>query len=158
MTQLPESARRVLKAAEALGLSVDIRMMAESTRTAEEAARACGTTVDRIVKSLVFRGSESRRPWLLLVSGRNRVDEASLSTRIGETLIRPDAGEVRSITGFAIGGIPPFGHASPVRVYMDEDLLAHDEVWAAAGTPTAVFSVSPQHLKQALDPLVGPVR
>lgn len=131
-----ESVRRVVEAAATLGLAVEVRAMAESTRTAEEAARACGCTVDRIVKSLVFRGSVSGRPWLILVSGRNRVDENGMTTRLGESLVRPDAGEVRALTGFAIGGVPPFGHLSPLAVYMDEDLVAHETVWAAAGSPT----------------------
>lgn len=153
-----ESVRRVVEAAATLGLAVEVRAMAESTRTAEEAARACGCTVDRIVKSLVFRGSVSGRPWLILVSGRNRVDENGMTTRLGESLVRPDAGEVRALTGFAIGGVPPFGHLSPLAVYMDEDLLAHETVWAAAGSPNAVFSVDPKAMAKALDARIGPVR
>ncbi|WP_181702589.1 YbaK/EbsC family protein [Chthonobacter albigriseus] len=158
MGYLAESARRVQAAASDLGLAIEIRTMAESTRTAEDAARACGTTVDRIVKSLVYRGATTGSPWLLLVSGRNRVDEPAMTSRLGEGLIRPDAGEVRALTGFAIGGIPPFGHASRMEVYMDEDLLAHPTVWAAAGTPHAVFEVAPMQLATALNARTGPVR
>lgn len=123
--------------------------MPASTRTAEEAAAACGTGVAQIVKSLVFRGKDSGRPLLLLVSGTNRVHEASVGRRIGEKLARPDADFVRAETGFAIGGIPPIGHEAAIPVYMDRSLLDYDVVWAAAGTPNAVFSVAPAALRDA---------
>ncbi|MFZ1813567.1 MAG: YbaK/EbsC family protein [Rhizobiaceae bacterium] len=120
--------------------------MAESTRTAEEAAAACQTSVDRIVKSLVFQGRDTKKPYLLLVSGRNRVREALVAGEIGEKIIRPDADFVRQVTGYAIGGIPPFAHANMMLTFMDQDLLQHDTVYAAAGTPTSIFSISPQAL------------
>ncbi len=147
---LPPSACRVKEAAEELGLAIVVQVMREPTRTAEQAAAACGCAVAQIVKSLVFAGEESGRPYLLLVSGQNRVDERSVAAALGEPLARLDAERVRALTGFAIGGIPPFGHASPLPVYMDQDLLAFDSVWAAAGTPFAVFSVSPEALAQAV--------
>ncbi len=148
-TPLPESARRVEAAAAALGLTIDIRDMPQSTRTAADAAAACGCAVGQIVKSLIFRGANSNAPLLLLVSGQNRVDEALAGQAIGEALTRADAAFVRAMTGFAIGGIPPFGHASPIPTYIDPQLLTFDVVWAAAGTPSAVFSVDPRVLAAA---------
>jgi prolyl-tRNA editing enzyme YbaK/EbsC (Cys-tRNA(Pro) deacylase) len=123
--------------------------MPASTRTAEEAAAACGVTVGQIVKSLVFAGADTGTPYLLLVSGKNRVNEAGAAGRIGEALKRPRAEAVRALTGYAIGGIPPFGHERPLATYIDADLLAYDIVWAAAGTPRAVFAVSPARLRDA---------
>ena len=115
--------------------------MPQSTRTAEEAAAACGCSVGQIVKSLVFRGAQSGKPYLLLVSGANRVDEKAVAAHLGEALKRPDADYVRGVTGFAIGGIPPLGHDTPLATFMDETLLTYDTVWAAAGTADAVFPV-----------------
>jgi prolyl-tRNA editing enzyme YbaK/EbsC (Cys-tRNA(Pro) deacylase) len=146
---LPDSARRVAAAAAALGLEIEVREMPQSTRTAADAAAACGCAVAQIVKSLIFRGAASNAPILLLVSGQNRVEERLVGQTIGEALARADATFVRTATGFAIGGIPPFGHASPIATYIDEHLLAFDVVWAAAGTPSAVFSVAPQALAAA---------
>ena len=149
MSPLPASAARVAEAAAALGLAVEVREMPASTRTAEEAAAACGCDVAQIVKSLVFRGRTSKEPWLLLVSGSNRVDEKGIAAVLGEALKRTDAEDVRALTGYAIGGIPPLGHATPLATVIDEDLLAHDIVWAAAGTPNAVFPVAPRDLARA---------
>jgi prolyl-tRNA editing enzyme YbaK/EbsC (Cys-tRNA(Pro) deacylase) len=151
MTDLPPSALRVADAVRAAGLGdATVVEMAESTRTAAEAAAACGCDVAQIVKSLVFRGRESGRPYLLLVSGRNRVDEAGVAGVIGEGLERPDADYVREVTGFAVGGVPPLGHARPMTVYIDQDLLQFETVWAAAGTPRCVFAVSPERLASAV--------
>jgi prolyl-tRNA editing enzyme YbaK/EbsC (Cys-tRNA(Pro) deacylase) len=147
---LSSSAQRVQDAAERLSLPIAIREMPQSTRTAEEAAAACGCAVAQIVKSLVFEGSGSGQPYLILVSGANRLDQDGIAARIGEKLLRPDAARVRAWTGFVIGGIPPFGHDTPLATFIDEDLLGHDVVWAAAGTPKAVFSVSPQALAEAV--------
>jgi prolyl-tRNA editing enzyme YbaK/EbsC (Cys-tRNA(Pro) deacylase) len=143
---LPSSAQRVADAAQRLGLNPKIVTMADSTRTAEEAALACGCEVGQIVKSLVFRGASSGTPYLLLVSGKNRVDEAKAAEVIGERLARPDAAYVRGMTGFAIGGIPPFGHAQPLKTFMDADLLTYGDVWTAAGTPHCVMRLKPQEL------------
>lgn len=150
MQDLPPSAAKVAMAAGSLGLSIAIRIMPATTRTAEEAAAACGTSVGQIVKSLIFEGQESGTPLLLLVSGKNRVDEKAVAARLGEGLKRPDAQRVRDITGFAIGGIPPLGHANALSAYIDPDLLAYDEVWAAAGTPNAVFPIDPNRLASAI--------
>jgi prolyl-tRNA editing enzyme YbaK/EbsC (Cys-tRNA(Pro) deacylase) len=106
---LPSSAQKVQDIARRLNLAIAVREMPQSTRTAEEAAAACGCAVGQIVKSLVFEGSASGQPYLLLVSGANRVDQDGVAATVGETLLRPDAARVRGWTGFAIGGIPPFG-------------------------------------------------
>jgi prolyl-tRNA editing enzyme YbaK/EbsC (Cys-tRNA(Pro) deacylase) len=142
--------RRVEDEAARLGLAIAIRAMAASTRTAEEAASACGCDIGQIVKSLIFAGRQTGRPVLLLVSGSNRMNEAGVATTLGEALTRPDAAQVRTWTGFAIGGVPPFGHATPLPTFIDEDLLGFDLVWAAAGTPSAVFSVNPKALARAV--------
>jgi prolyl-tRNA editing enzyme YbaK/EbsC (Cys-tRNA(Pro) deacylase) len=146
---LPESAQRVQTAARALALDIAVREMDAPTRTAEEAAAACGVGVGQIVKSLVFLGAESGKPYLLLVSGDNRVNEKGIASHLGEALKRPDAAAVRDLTGYAIGGIPPFGHASAIATFIDRDLLAYDAVWAAAGTPRAVFCIDPKSLQRA---------
>ncbi|TPQ52846.1 hypothetical protein C2U72_01060 [Prosthecomicrobium hirschii] len=140
---------RVRLAATDLGLAVEIVEMPGSTRTAEDAAAACGCAVGQIVKSLVFVGAETRRPLLLLVSGANRVDETGVRAAIGEALERPDATYVRTTTGFAIGGVAPIGHETPMVTYLDRDLLAFETVWAAAGSPKAVFAVAPAQLAAA---------
>lgn len=146
---LPDSAQRVQDAAAALGLEIAVREMAQPTRTAEEAAAACDVTVGQIVKSLVFIGAQSGKPYLLLVSGTNRVNEKGVAAHLGEALARPDAHKVRELTGYAIGGIPPFGHATAIATYIDRDLLQYDAVWAAAGTPRAVFRADPKKLQEA---------
>ncbi|MBT9288955.1 YbaK/EbsC family protein [Prosthecodimorpha staleyi] len=140
---------RVRLAATDLGLAVEIVEMPGSTRTAEDAAAACGCAVGQIVKSLVFVGAETRRPLLLLVSGANRVDETGVRAAIGEALERPDASYVRTTTGFAIGGVAPIGHETPMTTYLDRDLLAFETVWAAAGSPKAVFAIAPAQLVEA---------
>jgi prolyl-tRNA editing enzyme YbaK/EbsC (Cys-tRNA(Pro) deacylase) len=147
---LPPSAQKVQDAAARLGLAIHVREMPQSTRTAEEAAASCGCAVGQIVKSLVFAGRGTGKPYLLLVSGQNRVHEKRVAGRIGEALTRPDAAQVRAWTGYAIGGIPPFGHDALLPTFVDEDLLAHEQVWAAAGTPSTVFSVDPRALAQAV--------
>lgn len=151
MTDLPDSAARVAEAAAALGLAVEVREMPASTRTAQEAADACGCAVAQIAKSLIFRGKTSKTPWLFLVSGANRVNEKRMVEVIGEAVVRVDAADVRALTGYAIGGVPPFGHATRMATVMDEDLFAHETIWAAAGTPFAVFSLTPRALADAVE-------
>lgn len=146
---MSKSVRRVEQAAADLGLDVEVRRMGASTRTAEDAARACGCEVGQIVKSLIFRGRETGALVLLLVSGANRVDAGLAAAAAGEPLDRADADEVRARTGFAIGGVSPIGHIEAPRIVMDRDLLDHPVVWAAAGAPDAVFSVAPAELARA---------
>jgi prolyl-tRNA editing enzyme YbaK/EbsC (Cys-tRNA(Pro) deacylase) len=132
-----------------LGLEADIHRLADSTRTAPEAAAAVGCELGAIVKSLVMRGANTHTPVLALVSGDNRADEALIEAAVGEPIERPDAGYVREVTGYAIGGIPPVGHPRPVATVMDEDLLRFEVVWAAAGHPHAVFPIAPVRLAEA---------
>ncbi|NLH82307.1 MAG: YbaK/EbsC family protein [Phyllobacteriaceae bacterium] len=157
MTDLPDSAARVAEAARALGLAVEVREMPASTRTAEEAATTCGCAVAQIVKSLIFRGKTSKTPWLFLVSGANRVNEKRMVEVIGEPVVRGSADDVRALTGYAIGGVPPFGHATRLATVMDEDLLGHTVVWAAAGTPHAVFATAPKALAEAVSAKIARV-
>jgi prolyl-tRNA editing enzyme YbaK/EbsC (Cys-tRNA(Pro) deacylase) len=149
MAEKVKSTDRVRAAAEAAGLRIDIREMPQSTRTAAEAAAACGTSVAQIVKSLIFRKAESGDPVLILVSGKNRVDEAAMRAVVGEALERIDAAQVRALTGFAIGGVAPLGSTAPLQTFMDADLMDFATVWAAAGAPTAVFEVEPKALAAA---------
>jgi prolyl-tRNA editing enzyme YbaK/EbsC (Cys-tRNA(Pro) deacylase) len=146
---LPRSARRVRAALIDLELPADIVRLADSTRTAPEAAAAVGCELGAIVKSLVMRGTTSHTPVLALVSGDNRADVALIEAAIDEPVERPDAAYVREVTGYAIGGIPPVGHPHPVRTVMDEDLLRFETVWAAAGHPHAVFPIAPAELAKA---------
>jgi len=148
-TTLPRACLLLAEAAKHAGLDVEIRLMDASTRTAEEAAAACGCEVGQIVKSLVFQGKESGKPILLLVSGANRVKENAVARAIGEKIVRPDADFVRNKTGFAIGGIPPLGHSQPLETWFDKALLQYAVVFAAAGTPNAIFAVDPEKLLAA---------
>ena len=137
---------RVIEALRAVGVDAPVTEFAESTRTAEEAAAAVGTTVGQIVKSLVFLAGE--QPILALVSGANRVDTSKLARAAGAPIRRADAEAVRQATGYAIGGVPPIGHASTLPTFLDMDLLLYDQVWAAAGTPNAVFPIAPADIQR----------
>ena len=147
MTDLPPSVSRFQKAAARHGLVAEIVMHEKPARTADEAAAACRCDLGQIVKSLVFRGSETGLPLLFLVSGRNRLDLALAAGAAGEAIVRSDAAFVRAATGYAIGGIPPLGHERPARTFMDRALFGYETVWAAAGHPNAVFPVAPERLR-----------
>ena len=139
---------RVVAAAAKAGLAIQVERFPEGTRTAADAARAVGCDVAQIVKSLVFMADGD--PVLALVSGADRLDPARLAAATGATSVRrADGDEVRAATGYAIGGVPPIGHARSLTVLIDERLLSHDVVWAAAGLPDAVFRVSPLALQAA---------
>jgi prolyl-tRNA editing enzyme YbaK/EbsC (Cys-tRNA(Pro) deacylase) len=145
---LGPAARRVQDALAAGGYDCQVVELPDSTRTAVEAARAIGCEVGQIVKSLVFKGRESGRPVLVVASGVNRVDERRLGELLGEPVERADAAFVKEHTGFAIGGVPPLGHQEPLTAFIDEDLLSYEEIWAAAGTPFAVFKLTPSDLQR----------
>ncbi len=147
---------RVQEALRARGHSGDVVELAESTRTAAEAAAACGVHVGQIVKSLVFLADGE--PILVLTSGVNQVDERRLQALTGRPIRRADAEAVRAATGFAIGGVPPVGHARALRVLVDRDLLGYPELIAAAGTPRAVFRLTPEELCRMTDGEVEDVR
>ncbi len=140
------SIQRVADALQRLGLAYQIIEFAQTTRSALDAARAIGCQVGQIAKSLIFRGKRSQEPVLVIASGANRVDESKLGELLGEPVERPDADYVRLRTGFVIGGVPPVGHSESLRTFIDEDLLQYAEIWAAAGTPNAVFKLAPADL------------
>jgi prolyl-tRNA editing enzyme YbaK/EbsC (Cys-tRNA(Pro) deacylase) len=142
-----QSVKRVADALADAGIHAEILELSASTRTAEEAAAAIGTTVPRIVKSLVFLADDV--PLLALVSGSNRLDTDRLGQTLGRQISRADAATVRATTGFAIGGVAPLGHTTPIEIVVDRDLLQYDTVWAAAGTPNAVFPIAPDVLVTA---------
>jgi prolyl-tRNA editing enzyme YbaK/EbsC (Cys-tRNA(Pro) deacylase) len=146
--KLNPSARRVQEALSAAGVACQVVELPESTRSAADAAKAIGCRVEQIVKSLVFRGRNTGRPILALVSGANRVDESKLSALASEPIAKADAEFVRQRTGYAIGGVPPVGHSQALTTFIDVDLLLHDEIWAAAGTPHAVFRLTPGELQR----------
>jgi prolyl-tRNA editing enzyme YbaK/EbsC (Cys-tRNA(Pro) deacylase) len=153
--------QRVLDAARRKGVELEVTVFDESTHTAEEAARAVGAELGQIVKSLVFvlpDEDAEPEPVLCLVSGPNRVDLGRLAAVLGRSDVRrANAREANDLTGFVIGGIPPFGHARRVRVVMDPDLGRFEVVWAAAGLPTAVFPVAPGVLRMLADANVAPI-
>jgi prolyl-tRNA editing enzyme YbaK/EbsC (Cys-tRNA(Pro) deacylase) len=146
MTELSPSARKVQQALEQAGFSLTVVELPGSTRTAVEAAQAVGCQVGQIVKSLVFKSKHTERPILVIASGANRVNESRIESLIGEPLGKADAEFVRLQTGYAIGGVPPVGHSQPLETYIDQDLLRYSRVWAAAGTPHAVFELDPADL------------
>jgi prolyl-tRNA editing enzyme YbaK/EbsC (Cys-tRNA(Pro) deacylase) len=148
INDLSPSAQKVQQALQAMGFELQVVELPDSTRTAAEAAQAVGCQVGQIVKSLVFKAKRSERPVLVVASGVNRVNEKAIEALIGEPLGRADADFVRQRTGFAIGGVPPVGHSERLETFIDEDLLQHTEIWAAAGTPNAVFRLTPDDLVQ----------
>lgn len=142
MTELTAAEQRVADALAAHGLPGRVTVLAQLATTAQMAADALGVEVGRIVKSLVFRGAETGAPYLLLVSGANRVHEKRTGRQIGEGLERSDADFVKLHTGFSIGGVSPYGHPAPLATYIDDGLFAFGTVWAAAGNPRSVFEIS----------------
>lgn len=146
---LPPSAQRVQDELTRLGLASEVVELEATTRSAADAAKAVGCELGQIAKSLVFRSGRTGEPILAITSGAHRVDEAAFGARISDIIERADPDFVRAATGFAIGGVPPVGHASPVRIYLDEELLRYTTIWAAGGTPRALFAVDPALLQKA---------
>lgn len=147
MDELSGTASRVADELRRRGVPGKVIEVPESTRSAAEAAAAIGCDIAQIVKSLVFRAVARDEPVLVLASGADRVDEGRLTEIVGP-VEQARAKFVRDRTGFAIGGVPPVGHIAPLATYLDEHLLDHDQVWAAAGTPRAVFPIEPRQLVQ----------
>ena len=143
---LSASAQKVQNALNARGFSNQVQELPATTRTSAEAAAAIGCQVAQIAKSLVFKGKQSQKPILIIASGTNRVNEKKLAEIVSEPIERPDADYVRQRTGFVIGGVAPVGHAEPLDIFIDEDLLQLDRIWAAAGTPNAIFGLTPDEL------------
>ena len=160
MPEVPSASQRVIDAAARKGVTLDVIVFDESTHTAEEAARAVGAEVGQIVKSLVFVADrdDGPEPCLVLVSGANMVDVSLLAAVLTEPRMRrATADEAREITGYSIGGIPPFGHTRPIRTVMDPDLGRFTTIWAAAGTSNTVFSVTPATLRVLTNANVAPI-
>jgi prolyl-tRNA editing enzyme YbaK/EbsC (Cys-tRNA(Pro) deacylase) len=143
-----ESVRRVRDALAKRGVSPEFVELEETARSARDAAAALGCRVEQIVKSLVFRGANTGGPVLVLASGPNRVSEGRISAFLGEPIEKADAVFVREKAGFAIGGVPPLGHAETPATFLDEDLLEEEEVWAAAGHTHVVFGLDPEELRR----------
>ncbi len=148
MPTLSPSAQKIQEQLKALGYDYTVIEHVESTRTAQEAADRAGCELGQIVKSLIFKGRDSGKPILVLTSGANRVDEKRISEYMGEHISRADADFVRAVTGFAIGGVPPVGHIQKMETYIDEDFLQYPTIWAAAGTPNAIFVLRTEDLQK----------
>lgn len=144
--ELSKNAKLVQEALVKKGLSFNVIELAESTRTAKDAATALHCEVAQIVKSLLFQTTETHQPILVLASGINRVNENTIAKIIGENIVKADADFTKEMTGFAIGGVPPVGHKQAISTLIDEDLLQYEQLWAAAGTPHAVFSLHSRDL------------
>ncbi|QZP37625.1 YbaK/EbsC family protein [Halobaculum magnesiiphilum] len=146
------AARFAERVSEEYGFDPEIEEFPEGTKTAADAADAVGCSVDQIVKSIVIVADGE--VIVVLTAGDNRVDTDALATEIDAESVRTgNPEEVKAATGWSIGGVPPFGHESPVATYLDESLLDHDRIWAAAGTPDAVFELAPAELREIADPV-----
>ena len=157
-SNLSPSAQKIQDLLYSLGYHYTVIEHAESTRTAQEAAERADCELGQIVKSLIFRGKTSGNPILVLTSGANRVDEKRISAYEAESISRADADFVRAVTGFAIGGIPPIGHAQKMDTYLDEDLLQFQTIWAAAGTPNAIFELASSDLQKMTSGTVSKIK
>ena len=151
MPTLSPSAQKIQDLLNSLGYNYTVIEHAESTRTAQEAADRARCELGQIVKSMIFKGNDSGKPILVLTSGANRVDEKRVEQYAGETISRPNADFVRTVTGFAIGGVPPVGHLQKMETYIDEDFLQYPTIWAAAGTPNAIFELKTEDLQKMTD-------
>lgn len=147
-SNLSKSAEKVQKELNKFGFELNVIELSDSTRTAQEAANTIGCSISQIAKSLIFKGKISQIPILIVASGTNRVNEKAIKQHIGEKLEKADADFVLKHTGFVIGGIPPIGHKTPILTLIDEDLMQHKEIWAAAGTPHSVFRLTPMILAE----------
>lgn len=147
---LPVSVKRVVDFAKQAGLPFDLKIMQQATHTVAQAAEACGCTPEEIVKSLIFRGKNSHKPYLILASGANRVDEKNITKIVGEVIEKADPAFVEAVTGFAVGGVAPLAHDRKLPILMDETLLNFQNVWCAAGTDKAVMKVPTRALARAI--------
>ena len=155
---LSPSAQQVQNKLTDLGYSNQVIEMSDSTRTAAEAAQAVGCGVEQIAKSILFKAGQSGKAIMVVTSGINRVDEKKVRSLVGEPVKKADADFVRQQTGYAIGGVPPLGHANPLLILVDQDLFKYEEIWAAAGTPFAVFKLTPAQLVEMTSATVADVR
>lgn len=144
--ELSSSAQQVQQAIKAFGLDCQVVEMQSTTRSAQDAAQALGCRVEQIVKSLVFKGKKTQKPVLVLAGGANRVNIKNLREHVSEAVKMAQPDFVQAVTGFAIGGVPPIGHAQKIITFIDEDLMQHEEIWAAAGTSNTMFKITPHDL------------
>jgi len=151
MQNLSPTAQKIQDLLNSLGYNYTVIEHSESTRTAVEAAERAGCELGQIVKTLIFKGKDSGEPVIVLTSGANRVDEKRIREYKGEGIGKADADFVRTVTGFVIGGVPPVGHVQKIETYMDKDFLQYETVWAAAGTPNAIFELKTSDLQKMAD-------
>lgn len=151
---LSPSAQKVQQALQAIGLQLEVIELPASTRTSQEAAQAIGCQVGQIAKSIVFQAATSQQPVLVIASGPSRVNEKIIEELVGEPIGKAEADFVRQKTGFVIGGVPPVGHVEHLQTFIDHDLLQYADIWAAAGTPHAVFHLTPKELLRMTGGLV----
>ncbi len=154
---LSSASQRIQDLLESLGFDYTVIELPDTTRTAIDAANSVGCTVGQIAKSLIFRGKRTGKPILIIASGSNRVNEKRIAEYIGEPIEKADAEFVRTATGFAIGGVPPLGHLQDIRTFIDEDLLQHERIWAAGGTPNSVFQLEAKDLQDMTGGEVAPI-
>lgn len=147
---LSKSAQSVQEFLLKKGFEFKVVELSASTHTAQDAANTIGCEIAQIIKSLVFTTKEGKKPILVLASGINRVNEKAIEKEVGEKIEKADADFIREITGFAIGGVPPVGHKQEIETFIDSDLLNYKELWAAAGTPNAVFKLNTADLEQLI--------
>ncbi len=145
---LGSTSQRIQDLLTSLGFNYQVIELPDTTRTAVEAANSVGCTVAQIAKSLVFKGKRTGEPILIIASGSNRVSEKRIAEYIGEPIEKANAEFVRAATGFAIGGVPPLGHVQEIQTFIDKDLLQHEKIWAAGGTPNSVFQLDAKDLQE----------
>jgi prolyl-tRNA editing enzyme YbaK/EbsC (Cys-tRNA(Pro) deacylase) len=155
---LSRSSRRFQELLVSLGTDLQVIELPSTTRTAADAAKAVGCSVEQIAKSILFRTRNDKKPVMVVASGVNRVNEARVAEFLGEPIEKADANYVREKTGFSIGGVPPIGHPEPIIIIIDEDLLTLDEIWAAAGTPNSVFKLNATNLVEMTSGTVMPIK
>ena len=156
--ELSRSAKKVKDILASLGVDIEVMELPSSTRTAVEAASAIGCSVAQIAKTILFRTVREKKPIIVVASGRNRINEVTIETQVGEPIEKADAAYVRERTGFVIGGVPPVGHLESIYTIVDEDLLEVGDIWAAAGTPHAVFRLTGQALLQMTSGVQMPIK
>lgn len=152
------SQEKVEQALAAIGIETEVTVLPDSTRTAKEAAHAVGCRVAQIAKSIIFMARDSKLPVLVIASGINRIDELKIARILDEEIVQAKPDFVREKTGYAIGGVPPLAHNTPLTTIIDRDLFQYDRIWAAAGTPRAVFRLTPKELVQATEGKVAEVK
>ena len=155
---LKNSAQRIQDILHDHNLDINVVEFKKLTRTAQEAAEAIGCEVGQIAKTLIFKGKQSAKPVVVIASGINRVDEKKIAAIIGEKIVKPDADFVLKNTTFVIGGVPPIGYTLDIKPVIDEDLVQHAEIWAAAGTPNAVFAITPKDLVRITQGTISSVK